>query len=353
MSTTPSASNDDLYATLGVARNATQAEITKCYRNLARRYHPDKVNEEEKAAAAETFKSMNEAYSVLSDDKKRAMYDAGVYHPAQSADDAAAQDMFEAMHVHAKRRRRVVGGALFVDDGRFFRRSFAQEDLSAMYEETKQGLPTVETSHRAPYMASTSMPHGTWEVRLVEADESARTICVTLWESERPADDDRDRHSALRVERTFVLPATADVQRAEVEVDNAGVLMVTAPSKGEALHDGLEDVREAASVVHDMPMADMRRETTTAPQTFRKPRRRGGKAHASGMKAGFLNRPKHVPKPTSADSATPIDEEHVGKAPRARSPDSVVPPGPSHAGVGDELDAMIRAQVNELMEAQA
>ena len=59
----------DYYKTLGVSRNATPDEIKKAFRNLARTNHPDAGGDEEK------FKEINEAYEVLSDEKKRKLYD--------------------------------------------------------------------------------------------------------------------------------------------------------------------------------------------------------------------------------------------------------------------------------------
>lgn len=63
----------DYYETLGVARNASQEEIQKAYRTLARRWHPD-INKG--AGAEDKFKAINEAYEVLKDPEKRAQYDA-------------------------------------------------------------------------------------------------------------------------------------------------------------------------------------------------------------------------------------------------------------------------------------
>ncbi|MBU0633152.1 DnaJ domain-containing protein [bacterium] len=61
-----------LYETLGISQNATEADIKKAYRKLARQFHPD-INKE--ADAEEKFKEVNAAYEILSDKKKRAQYD--------------------------------------------------------------------------------------------------------------------------------------------------------------------------------------------------------------------------------------------------------------------------------------
>ena len=62
----------DYYTTLGIDRNATQDEVKRGYRKLARKYHPD-INKE--ATAEERFKAIGEAYEVLQDVEKRAAYD--------------------------------------------------------------------------------------------------------------------------------------------------------------------------------------------------------------------------------------------------------------------------------------
>src|SRR5260370_12551964 len=95
----------DFYAVLGVERTADEAEIKKAYRKLAMRYHPDKVGAEEKVAAEAKCKEITEAYEVLRDPEKRAVYDrygaAGLKRAGGGAGDFgfAQFDLAEALNV--------------------------------------------------------------------------------------------------------------------------------------------------------------------------------------------------------------------------------------------------------------
>lgn len=92
----------DFYAALGVSKDADQDQIKKAYRKLARDLHPDRNPED--SAAEERFKSVGEAYNVLSDPKQRQQYDAvramgggGPRFQAGGPGGAGFEDVFSGM----------------------------------------------------------------------------------------------------------------------------------------------------------------------------------------------------------------------------------------------------------------
>jgi molecular chaperone DnaJ len=103
----PTTQNKDYYATLGVKKTATSDDIRKAFRKAARRYHPD-VNPGDKKAE-EKFKEISEANDVLSDEKKRKVYDqVGFY-----------SDQIDPATAEAYARQQASGGQPPVDFGGF------------------------------------------------------------------------------------------------------------------------------------------------------------------------------------------------------------------------------------------
>ena len=99
--------NKDYYGILGVKKTATPEEIRKAFRKAARKYHPD-VNPNDKKAE-EKFKEISEANDVLSDEKKRKVYDQlGFY-----------SDQIDPAQAEAYARQQRDGGGVPVDFGGF------------------------------------------------------------------------------------------------------------------------------------------------------------------------------------------------------------------------------------------
>ncbi|KAJ3041488.1 DnaJ sub C member 7 [Rhizophlyctis rosea] len=87
------AKRKDYYKILGCGRDASDSEIKKAYRKAALQYHPDKnssLTEEEKVVAEGKFKEIGEAYAVLSDPRKKELFDSGVDIDGSSASDGAS-----------------------------------------------------------------------------------------------------------------------------------------------------------------------------------------------------------------------------------------------------------------------
>ena len=143
----------DLYETLGVPKGASEDEIKKAYRKMARKHHPD-LNKETQDAAAEKMKEVNEAYEILSDSSKRQQYDQfghAAFDPSQGGGQGGFgggfsgggfggfEDIFD---MFGGGRRRQPNGPVVGDDLRY--------DLELTFEEAAFGttkkinLPRME-----------------------------------------------------------------------------------------------------------------------------------------------------------------------------------------------------------------
>ncbi|XP_070393726.1 dnaJ homolog subfamily B member 6-like [Dermacentor albipictus] len=103
----------DYYAVLLVSRSATTDDIKKAYRKLALKWHPDK-NPEKKEEAERRFKEISEAYEVLSDDKKRKVYDR---YGREGLNGSAGGMRSGARHSHHHFNGCMGGVGGFFDDG--------------------------------------------------------------------------------------------------------------------------------------------------------------------------------------------------------------------------------------------
>ncbi len=111
----------DYYEILGVPRNASQEEIKKAFRKLARKYHPD-INKSPEAQ--EKFKEINEAYQVLSDPEKRKLYDMYGHSAFEgSGQGARAQDFGGTIPDFEDILRDFFGGDFGFDFGSIFERA--------------------------------------------------------------------------------------------------------------------------------------------------------------------------------------------------------------------------------------
>lgn len=101
----------DYYTTLGVSRGASEEEIKKAFRKLARQYHPDVAKD--KKAAEEKFKEINEAYEVLGNPENRKKYDALGANWKQGARFQPPPDWEQAGAGRRTRRTQTPGGEEF------------------------------------------------------------------------------------------------------------------------------------------------------------------------------------------------------------------------------------------------
>ncbi|HOV93168.1 MAG TPA: DnaJ C-terminal domain-containing protein [Candidatus Kapabacteria bacterium] len=133
----------DYYKILGVSKNATIDEIKAAYKELAKKYHPDKNKQDPKAE--EKFKEINEAYQVLSDKEKRAKYDnlGSEWNSYQSRGGSSEsfnwEQWFNQSSSRGKRKSRTVGDFFSSGGGLsdFFEKIFGEGFAPSSYSQSQ------------------------------------------------------------------------------------------------------------------------------------------------------------------------------------------------------------------------
>ncbi|KAK4715531.1 hypothetical protein R3W88_013869 [Solanum pinnatisectum] len=122
------------YSVLGVNVDSSDEEIRRAYRKLAMQWHPDKWTRTPSllGEAKRKFQQIQEAYSVLSDRKKRMMYDAGMYDPEEDEDEGFADFLQEMVSL--------------MEDSRKEDKSYSMDELQSMFWEMAQGFETCNWS---------------------------------------------------------------------------------------------------------------------------------------------------------------------------------------------------------------
>lgn len=150
----------DYYTILGVTRDASQEDIQKAFRKLAHQYHPDK-----KGGDVNKFKEVNEAYQILSNQQKRAQYDAGFGSGAADGTGSGGFEGFDFSNVDFN----FSGGDGFADvinsmfRGAMNRGEDVLIDLTISFEESVFGVVkkiTVPYRRRASETVEVRIPAG-------------------------------------------------------------------------------------------------------------------------------------------------------------------------------------------------
>lgn len=146
---------ESYYAILGVRSDSSLDEIRHAYRKLAMKWHPDRWSRNASLVgeAKRTFQKIQEAYSVLSDPAKRAVYNAGLYDPSDEYDEGFCDFMQEMLDLMAQVKEEEKGCSLEELQSMF-------SDLSQAFESPQWFCNPAQTSNHGcstgPYWSASS-----------------------------------------------------------------------------------------------------------------------------------------------------------------------------------------------------
>ncbi|CAA3026487.1 Hypothetical predicted protein [Olea europaea subsp. europaea] len=175
------------YSILGVHAHSSDEEIRRAYRKLAMQWHPDKwtKNPTLLGEAKQKFQQIQEAYSVLSDKRKRTMYNAGVYDPDDDDKDVEGfADFLEEM-------------VSLMDDVRNEGKTYSVDELQSMFWEMARGFETTQwtNSQQSIYefqwcsghgLYSSGTPMGSsWEASLIDGSPHLHRSAYEMYTANR------------------------------------------------------------------------------------------------------------------------------------------------------------------------
>lgn len=140
------------YSVLGIRTDSSIEEIRRAYRKLAMKWHPDKWTRTPSVLgeAKRKFQQIQEAYSVLSDQRKRTVYDAGLYNPNEEEDEGFSDFLQEMISLMANVKR----------EGKIY----TGEELQSMLMEMVRDFESPQLFCGASiFDNSRSMKRGRWE----------------------------------------------------------------------------------------------------------------------------------------------------------------------------------------------